>query len=92
MATVLAAAHFVVFVYLLVVIGRGLLDMVRSVARSWRPSGPMLIVAEVVYTVTDPPIKALRKAIPPISVGGIALDLAFLILLIALQIVLFILG
>ncbi len=92
MATVLAAAHFVVFVYLLVVIGRGLLDMVRSVARSWRPAGPMLVVAEVVYTLTDPPIKALRKAIPPISVGGIALDLAFIVLLIGLQIILFILG
>ncbi|MBK9476163.1 MAG: YggT family protein [Tetrasphaera sp.] len=92
MATFFAAAHFVVFVYLLVVIGRGLLDMVRSVARSWRPSGPMLVVAEVVYTLTDPPIKALRKAIPPISLGGIAVDLAFIVLLIGLQIILFILG
>ncbi len=87
MVTVLAAVHFVVFTYFLVVIARGLLDMIRSVARSWRPSGPLLVAAEIVYSVTDPPLNALRRAIPPISVGGVAIDLAFIVLLVILQIV-----
>ena len=92
MTTVLAALHFVVFTYLLIVIARGLLDMIRSVARSWRPAGPMLVAAEVVYTVTDPPLRALPRAIPPVSLGGIAIDLAFIVLIIALQLVLIVIG
>jgi YggT family protein len=50
-------------------------------SRSWQPKGPLLVVAEVIYTVTDPPLKALRKVIPSPSLGGIRLDLSFLVLI-----------
>ena len=43
----------------------------------------MAAVLEIVYSVTDPPLRALRKIIPPLRLGssGIALDLAFIVLI-----------
>ena len=61
---------------------RFVVDWVQVFARSWSPSGPLLIVLEVVYSVTDPPIKALRRIIPPLRLGAIALDISFLLVMI----------
>jgi len=55
-------------------------------ARSWRPSGPLLVVAELIYTVTDPPLRALRRVIPPLRIGQVSLDLSFLVLFILVYI------
>lgn len=71
----------VVFTFFLALIGRFILDWVQVLARSWKPSGPLLVVAEVVYTVTDPPLRALRKVIPSPNLGGVRLDLSFLVLM-----------
>jgi len=60
------------------------IDWVRVLARSWRPRGMVLIVCEAVYTVTDPPLRALRRVIPPLRLGSVALDLSPMVLLIAL--------
>jgi YggT family protein len=60
---------------------RFVVDWVQVFARSWTPSGPLLVVLETVYTLTDPPLRALRKVIPPLRFGGIALDLSFMVLL-----------
>ena len=57
-------------------------------ARSWSPRGVLLVLLEVVYSITDPPIKALRRVIPPLRIGSIALDLSFLIVLVAAYILL----
>lgn len=62
---------------------RFIVDWVQVFARSWEPRGVLLVALEVVYSVTDPPIKALRKVIPPLRLGGFALDLSFLIVLVA---------
>jgi len=62
---------------------RFIVDWVQVFARSWSPSGPLLVVLEFVYSVTDPPIKALRKVIPPLRIGSVALDLSFIIVLVA---------
>ena len=75
--------RFVVFLFFIVLLGRLVLDWVQAFARDWRPRGPILVVAEFVYTITDPPLKALRKVIPPLSLGSIRLDLAFLVLMLA---------
>ncbi len=75
----------VLFLYWLLMIARLVLDLVQVFARSWQPSGPVLVVAEFVYTVTDPPIKAVRRVVPPLRLGSVQFDLAFLIVLIALQ-------
>ena len=61
---------------------RFIVDWVQVFARSWTPSGPLLVVLEVVYSVTDPPIKTLRRVIPPLRLGSIALDLSFIIVLV----------
>ena len=74
------------WLYWLIMIGRLVLDLVQAFAREWRPTGVLLLVAEAAYTVTDPPLRALRRIIPPIRLGSVQFDLAFLILLIALQI------
>ena len=73
--------RFALFLFFIVLIGRLILDWVQAFSRDWRPRGPMLVVAEVVYTVTDPPLRALRKVIPPLTLGQLRLDLAFLVLM-----------
>ena len=61
---------------------RFVVDWVQVFARSWSPSGLLLVLLEVVYSVTDPPIKALRRIIPPLRLGAIALDISFLLVMI----------
>jgi YggT family protein len=72
--------YWVVLVFLLLLIGRLVLDWIQVFAREWRPRGPVLVVAEVIYTATDPPLKLLRRLIPPLRLGSVQLDLAFFIL------------
>ena len=60
---------------------RFVVDWVQVFARRWSPSGVLLVVLEGVYTITDPPIKALRKVIPPLRLGSIMLDLSFLLVM-----------
>ena len=62
---------------------RFIVDWVQVFARSWSPRGALLVVLEVVYSVTDPPIKALRRVIPPLRIGNFSLDLSFLIVMVA---------
>lgn len=64
---------------------RLILEFVRMFARGWMPSGRSAIAVESVYTVTDPPLKVLRRIIPTVRIGGMALDLSLLILLIVLS-------
>ena len=72
--------RFVVFIFFVVLIARLVLDWVQVFARDWRPRGVLLVVAEVIYSITDPPLKALRRVVPPLQLGSLRLDLAFLIL------------
>jgi YggT family protein len=62
---------------------RLILDWIRVLAREWRPRGVVLVFAEVIYSVTDPPLKFLRRLIPPLSLGSVRLDMAFLVLILA---------
>lgn len=73
-------------IYLIVLIGRLVFDFVQIFARDWRPSGVILILVEAIYTVTEPPLKLIRKVVPPVRIGQVSLDLGFLILLIGIQI------
>lgn len=70
----------VVFLFFVTLISRLVLDWIQVFARDWRPRGPVLVVAEAVYTVTDPPLKALRRVIPPLRLGQLQVDLAFTVL------------
>lgn len=73
-------------VYFVVLIARLVFDWIQVFARNWRPRGVVLVVAEAIYTLTDPPLKAIRRVIPPLRLGGIALDLAFIVLVLAVQV------
>jgi YggT family protein len=75
--------RFALFLFFIVLLGRLVLDWVQAFARQWRPRGALLGVAELIYTVTDPPLRALRKVIPPLTLGSVRLDLAFLVLMVA---------
>ncbi|MFE6235417.1 YggT family protein [Cellulosimicrobium sp. NPDC057862] len=77
---------FLLWLYLLLLIGRLVFDWVQFFAREWRPRGVVLVIAEVIYSATDPPLRALRRLIPPLSLGQVRLDLAFIILFFAVTI------
>ena len=72
----------VVFLFFLTLIWRLVFDWVQVLSRDWRPKGAVLVVAELVYTVTDPPLRLLRKVIPSINLGGMRIDIAFLVLMV----------
>ncbi|GGB88934.1 membrane protein [Knoellia flava TL1] len=91
MNSVRSLLALVVRLYLLVVFGRLILDWIRVFAREWRPRGVVLVIAEAVYTLTDPPLNALRKVIPPVRLGGASVDLGFLVLVLGLYLILAIL-
>jgi YggT family protein len=61
---------------------------VQVFARSWTPRGALLVCLEAVYSVTDPPIKALRRVIPPLRIGNFALDLSMLLVFVGAYILL----
>lgn len=73
-------------IYLIILIGRLVFDFVQIFARDWRPSGLVLVIVEGIYTVTEPPLKVIRRVVPPVRLGQVSLDLGFLILLIGIQI------
>ena len=83
MALFLQIVSSVLLVFLILLFARFVVDWVMVLARSWRPSGLVAAGLEVVYTTTDPPLKAVRKVIPPLNLGSIRLDLGFMVLLIA---------
>ena len=86
MAVVGQVLATLLWLYWLILIWRLIFYFVQIFARSWQPRGPILVIAEAIYSVTDPPLRFLRRFIPPLKLGGVQFDLAFLILIIAVQI------
>jgi len=80
---VIALALLVFWLFLL---ARLVFDLVQAFSRGWTPRGPLLILLELIYTITDPPLRLLRRVIPPLRIGQISFDLAFLILLLGTNI------
>jgi YggT family protein len=87
-----AVCELVVFIFLILLVGRFVLELVQSFARDWRPRGIVLVLAEIVYTVTDPPLRLIRRIIPPLPLGGFTLDLGLLLLFILTSILLSVFG
>ena len=71
---------YLLSVYLVLLIARMILGWIQVYARSWSPTGILLVVAEGVYSATDPPLRFLRRYIPTIRLGSVALDLSFIVL------------
>ncbi len=80
--------YYVLTIYLVILIGRMIFSWVQVFARDWRPSGILLVIAEGIFTVTDPPLKFLRRFIPTFRLGMMALDLSFMVLFIVVLILL----
>lgn len=79
---VLQVIYLIIYVFLLTLIARFILGTVLSLGRRWRPARGAAATLEVVWSVTDPPLKALRRVIPPLRVGTVSVDLASLVLLV----------
>lgn len=86
MKTFFAVLYDVLWIFQILLIARIVVVYVMMFARSWRPGRVLAVVLEVIFSVTDPPLKALAKVIPPLRVGGITLDLSFLVLFIIVYI------
>lgn len=74
---VFGIVNALLLLYVFVLFGRLILEYIPIFNREWRPKGAWLVIAEMIYTITDPPIKFFRRFIPPLRVGGIAIDFAF---------------
>lgn len=71
----------VLFIFIVLLLARLVLEYIPMFNREWRPRGVTLVLAEIVYTVTDPPIKLIRRFIPPLRIGGIVIDFGFAIVM-----------
>jgi YggT family protein len=83
---VLSVLIFLLQLFIFVLLARVILEMVQSFSRTWRPTGFVLVIAEIVYTITDPPLRFLRRFIKPVRLGSISLDLSVLVLFIGVYI------
>jgi YggT family protein len=72
----------ILFIFLALLFIRLVVDWVQVFARSWTPKGPILVVLEIVYSITDPPILFVRRFVPPLRIGSVAIDTSFLIVLV----------
>jgi len=80
--------RYLLTLYLVVLIGRMILSWVQAFARDWTPHGLILVLAESIFTLTDPPLKFLRRFIKPVQIGTVRLDLSFMVLYLVIIILL----
>ena len=73
----------IVWAFVMLLFVRLVVDWVQVFARSWVPRGVLLVLLEVVYSITDPPIKFVRRWVPPLRIGQVGIDLSFMIVFIA---------
>ncbi|GAB3623377.1 YggT family protein [Mariniluteicoccus endophyticus] len=72
--------YYALSIYLFVLIARMIMSWIPLFSPGWQPKGPLLVMAELIYTLTDPPLKALQRVIPPVRMGGVMLDVGFMAL------------
>ena len=75
--------YYILYFFIALLWIRFIVDWVQVFARRWEPHGPLLVALEGVYSATDPPIVALRRVVPPLRIGSVALDLSFLLVMVA---------
>ena len=81
MEPALFVVFYLLFFFWLMLTARIVVELVRVFARDWRPAGRVAIALESIYTVTDPPVRLLRRVIPTVRIGGVGLDLSIMVLL-----------
>ena len=83
-STFFGVVAYVLYLYVIIILARVVIETTRQFARSWRPMGTAAIGLEIVYLTTDPPIKLFRRLVPPLQIGAVSIDLSILILLLAI--------
>ncbi|BCQ08774.1 membrane protein [Mycobacterium heckeshornense] len=74
---------FALFVFWLLLIARVVVEFVRSFSRDWHPRGATVVILELIMSITDPPVKLLRRLIPQLTIGTVRFDLSIMVLLLA---------
>ncbi|MCK5755344.1 MAG: YggT family protein [Mycobacterium sp.] len=72
---------FALFIFWLLLIARVVVEFIRSFSRDWQPRGATVVVLEVIMTLTDPPVRLLRRIIPQLTIGAVRFDLSIMVLL-----------
>lgn len=80
--------YYALFFFWLLLTARIVAELVRSFARQWVPAGPSAVALELIFMVTDPPVRLLRRVIPVLRIGGVGLDLSIMVLLLVVFILL----
>jgi len=91
-SAIASVLYFALLIFLLFLIFRLIMEYVFLLARSYRPAGVVAMALELAYSVTDPPLKALRKVLPPLRIGQVSLDLGFIVLFIVVRILMSVVG
>jgi len=84
--------YYLLSLYLLLLVGRLIIDILQTYSRSWSPTGILVKVAELIFTATDPPLRLLRRYIRPVRLGSVALDLSYTLLFLLIIVLLSVVG
>jgi YggT family protein len=85
MSSILSLIYWLLNLFLIALIGRLILDYIRIFSPNFRPRGFFLALAELIYSVTDRPLSFVRQFVPPLRLGGISLDLSFIVVFFVVQ-------
>lgn len=83
MKIVAEIAYYALEFFVLVMWVRLIIDFIRSAKPEWRPQSALLVILSVMYAITDPPLKLVRRVIKPVRFGVVAIDFAWAIVLLA---------
>ena len=83
MAVIASVVYAALFIFILVMWVRFIFDLMVNLNRGWRPRGAAVVIAEVAFTITDPPIRLVRRLVPPLRFGDVSLDFGWAIVLVA---------
>lgn len=72
--------RWLIGVYITVLFARMIVDWVLVLARGWRPSGVISDIIRIIYDLTEPPLRWLRRYVPSIPLGPVRLDVSFIVL------------
>lgn len=85
MSSIFGLVYWLLNLFLIALIGRLILDYIRIFSPNFRPRGIILGIAELIYSVTDRPLSFVRQFVPPLRLGGISLDLSFIVVFFVVQ-------
>jgi YggT family protein len=84
LSSIFQVIYLALYLFVVTLFGRFVMGAVLQFGRRWHPGRGAAAALEVVWSVTDPPLKALRRVIPPLRLGTVSLDLASIVLLVIL--------